>query len=138
MNTQTGVSREPVVLDPGKLIRRYLIVCLWFIAGAVYANLTYQWVTIRSADKEFARSMQHAVQVAGVENRPARELRALLLVRAEGLSVPIRGDEILISGGENSLRATLHYEAHINLPILNKTVYRMSFDHDVRFKPPNT
>jgi hypothetical protein len=137
MNIEASVPRAAVASGGGKYIKRYLILCMWFMAGTVYVHMVFQWISIKSTDKQFAESMHHAVQLAATENLATKELRALLLVRAEAFSIPIHGEEIMITGSGTSLRAALHYDAHISLPFLNKAVYRMSFDHDVRFRPPS-
>jgi hypothetical protein len=46
------------------------------------------------------------------------------------LSLPVQGDEIQINGNGEMLRAAVHYKADISLPIVNRPVYRMSFQHN--------
>jgi len=137
--TRAEVSKQDeVTLDVGKHLRRYAILCLWLVAGVVYTHMVVQWIGIKSNDKEFVRSVQHSVQLVGTENRPTKDLRALLLVRAESFSIPIHGDDILINGKEDTLSVSLHYDAYITLPVLNKSVYKMSFNHQVGFRLPNS
>jgi len=137
--TRAEVSKQDeVTLDVGKHLKRYAILCLWLVAGVLYTHMVVQWIGIKSNDKEFLRSVQHAVQLVGTENRPTKDLRTLLLVRAESFSIPIHGDDILINGKEDTLSVSLHYDAYITLPVLNKSVYKMSFNHQVRFRLPNS
>src|SRR6267142_1038429 len=39
---------------------------------------------------------------------------------------------------EDTLSVSLHYDAYITLPVLNKSVYKMSFNHQVGFRLPNS
>ncbi|HYR91413.1 MAG TPA: hypothetical protein VE422_45580 [Terriglobia bacterium] len=131
-------KNDELTLNVGRHLRRYLVLALWVVAGTIYAHMVFQWIEISSKDREFARSMQHAIQLVGMENRPSKDLRALLLVRAEAFSIPIRGNEILINGKGETLEVSLRYEADITFPLLDKAIYRMMFNHQVRFRPPNT
>ena len=129
-------TKEATDAERGSPLQRYAALCLWMFIGFVYLSLMSQWITFSRHDNQFAQSMQRAVQIAATEQRPAKELRTLLLVRAEELSIPIRGDDIHISGGGATLRVNLHYEAAISMPILNQTLYRMKFGHDLTYLPP--
>ena len=75
------------------------------------------------------------IQVAANEQLPAKEVRALVLIRAGDLLVPVHDDEIQITGKGVTLRAAVHYKVDISLPIVNQPVYRMRFDHDSAFRP---
>jgi hypothetical protein len=118
-------------------VQRYVVLFLWLFIGVFYASLITQWIHLNRQDDRFAQSMERIIQLGGTDNRPTKEVRALLLVRADELSIPIRGDEIHIRGGGLTLRATLHYEAEIKMPVINQSIYRMQFEHDVAFKQPN-
>ncbi len=115
----------------------YAVFCLWMFVGFLYLSLMSQWVNFSGHDKQFKQSMQRAIQLAATEQRPDKELRALLLIRAEEFSIPIRGDEIHISGTGTNLKVNLRYETDINMPIVNQTLYRMKFDHDLTYLPPH-
>jgi hypothetical protein len=128
-------TNEASAAERGSPFQRYALLCLWMFIGFVYLSLMSQWITFSTHDKQFAQSMQRSIQIAATEQRPARELRALLLIRAEELSIPIRGDEIHISGAGSTLRVNLRYNADISMPILNQTLYRMKFGHDLTFEP---
>jgi len=79
--------------------------------------------------------MDHVVQVAANEQRPADEVRALILIRAEDLSIPIHGDEVQINGNGQTMRAAVRYKAKVSLPIINQPVYQVRFQHDRTLGP---
>ena len=58
-----------------------------------------------------------------------------MLIRAEEFSIPIREDDIHISGIGTNLKVNLRYESDITMPILNQKVYRLKFFHDLTYKP---
>ena len=117
-------------------LKHYAGLCLWMFVGFLYLSLMSQWVSFSRHDHQFKESMQRAIQLAATEQRSGKELRALLLIRAEEFSIPIRGDEIHITGAGTNLKVNLRYESDITMPILNQTLYRMKFGHDLTYKPP--
>ena len=86
-------------------------------------------------DQQFTDYLQYVVNIAGSENRPSKEIRALIMVRAEQLSLPVRGDEIAIIGGGPKLSVRVNYEVAIDIPVFQKTVYTKEFNHYVQYRP---
>jgi hypothetical protein len=86
-------------------------------------------------DQQFADYLQYVVNVAGVEGRPNREIRTLILVRSEQLHLPIRGDQITIEGSGLTLNVRVNYQADIEIPVLESTVYTKEFSHFAQFRP---
>lgn len=111
---------------------RYMRFLLWFTLAAAYVSLASRWITLEIHDRAFAQYLDHVVQLAANEDRPAREVRTLLLVKAVDLSLPVNEDAIRVSGGgSGDLRAVVRYEADLRLPILEHLVYRIGFEHDL-------
>jgi hypothetical protein len=126
-------TKEAVSGEVEKRTRGYFIVLVWILVSVVYFSFFRQWITVKANDKLFADYFRHVIQISASEQRPAREIRALLLVKAEELSLPIRGDQIQITGVGQTLRASVHYDADISLPVVNHSLHRIGFDHDVAF-----
>ena len=114
--------------------QRYILIFLGTVLSFFYVSLISQWATVSARDKLFTDYVNHVIQVAAKEHRPAKEVRALVLIKAEDLSLPLHGDEVQISGNGQTLRATVGYRTDIRMPILNQSVYRMRFDHDLVFR----
>ena len=68
-------------------VRKYLIVGGWIFVAVFYFSFIRQWVTVKNNDKVFADYCTHVIQVAANEQRPTAEVRALMLVKAEELSL---------------------------------------------------
>ena len=88
------------------------------------------WIQINAHDKQFVETLNDVLRIAAKQRPSTNELRALLLLQAKELSVPIRGDEILISGNADRPRVSIYYDAGITVPILNWPGYFFRFNHD--------
>jgi hypothetical protein len=88
------------------------------------------------SDREFAEYLQHVVQVSGIEQRTAKDVRDLLLIRAAQLSLPVSRDQIVVRGGGNSLDVVVNYAVDIELPLLRREVYTKRFEHNAKYQGP--
>lgn len=109
--------------------QRYVLASLVALS-VFYVSFATQWIEISTRDKTFNEYTTRIVQVAANEYRPTKDVRALLLVKADELSMPLRYDEIDIAGMGRTLRVGVHYEDEIMFPGLNRPLYRMKFDHN--------
>ena len=129
-------SKDIVAGEHASHAQTYVAMFLWMSFGFLYVFWIGQWLIVRNRDKLFTEYIDHVIQVAANEQRPAKELRALILIKAGDLFLPVQEDEIQITGKGLALRAAVHYKVDINLPIVNQPVYRMRFDHDLAPRPP--
>ncbi len=114
--------------------QRYIAMFLWIFLSFLHVSLISQWLTISRRDRMFTEYMDQVMDFAANEQRPAREVRALLLIKAEDLSLPVHGDEIDIIAYGQMLKGAVHYKTDITMPIVNQSVYRIRFDHDLTLK----
>ena len=128
-------SKDIVAGERASHAQRYVAMFLWMSLGFLYVFMISQWLTVNNRDKLFTEYIDHVIQVAANEQRPAKEVRTLILIKAEDLFLPVQEDEIQITGKGLALRAAVHYKVDISLPIVNQPVYRMRFDHDSAFRP---
>src|SRR5215510_5276915 len=113
-----------------------LVFLLWIIVAFFYFYLSYDYIRVMKHDQQFADYLHHVVQIAGTEERPPKEIRALLLVRAEQLSLPIRGEQIAVAGGGQSLSVSVKYDVDIEIPLVQREIYTRRFEHKERFQGP--
>jgi hypothetical protein len=113
---------------------RWMVLGVWILVAVLYFNLSYDYVRVMNHDQKFAEYLQYVVQVAVNEHRPAKEVRTLLLVKAEELSLPIRGEQIIIGGSGTTLRVSVDYDVDISLPVVERGVYRKLFSHTAEYK----
>ena len=116
--------------------RRYFVLGLWIVVYFLYLSLAGQWIAYSSDDKEFSQYVEHVVQVSAVDHRPAKDVRTLLIVKAEQLSIPLENALIDVTGEGETLRTVISYDTEIRIPGLNRVVYRMEFSHDLNRKTP--
>ena len=107
----------------------------WIVVAVGYFSVTGAWISVRTADKDFTDYMGYVVNLAGREHRPAKELRSLLLVKADDLAIPLDGEDIQITGEGKTLRTIVTYETDLRLPLVNRKIYRMKFSHDISYNP---
>jgi hypothetical protein len=130
----TGAGRSMNKLPPNAL---RLVFLFWVLVAFFYFYLSYDFVKTSMNDSDFSDYLTYVVRIAGNEHRPAREIRALLLVRAEELGLPIRGDQITILGAGQSLKVAVNYEVDIEVPVFERGLYRKSFQHNAAYSSPN-
>jgi hypothetical protein len=122
MATAAGVNAKRVVL------------LLWVLVAFFYFYLSYDYVRVTMNDRQFEDYLQYVVQIAGNEQRPAKEIRELLLVKAEELSLPVSGNGITVMGGGDSLNVGVNYDVDIDIPVIQRQIYTKHFVHNARYQ----
>src|ERR1051325_9756678 len=122
-------SKDVLVAEPISH-RHYVAVFLWVFLGFLYVSLLSQWITVNNRDKLFTDYIDHVLESAANQQTTAGDVRALILIKAGDLSLPVHGDELQVHGNGQTLRAAVQYKADLSLPIVNQPVYRMQFQHD--------
>jgi hypothetical protein len=113
-----------------------IVLLLWVLVAIFYFYLSYDYVRVTMNDRQFSDYLQYVVQIAGTERRPAKEIRALILVKAQQLSLPVNGEQISILGGGDSLNVAVDYDVDIDIPLLQRQIYAKHFEHKVRYQGP--
>jgi hypothetical protein len=124
MQTQTKNDRR----NPGE---RFIAWFMWGFIGFVCLCLLSQWLTFSRRDEIFTAYADHVVQLGVKQRTSAQDVRASLLVKADDLSMPIRPEEIYVTGSGPTLKATVRYYADLSVPVINQPVYRVRFNHDL-------
>jgi hypothetical protein len=110
------------------------VLLLWLLVAFFYFYLSYDYIRATMNDKQFTDYLQYVVQIAGAERRPAKEIRALLLVKAEELSIPLKGEQITVMGAGDSLNVVVNYDVDIDVPLIQRQIYRKTFEHKVQYE----
>src|SRR5262245_823428 len=113
-----------------------LVLLLWMLVAFFYFYLSYDYIRVTMNDRAFAEYLQRLVQIAGIERRSATDVRDLLLVKAEELSVPVRRDQILVRSGLDSLDITVNYHVDIDVPVIQRAIYTKQFEHKAKYQSP--
>jgi len=110
-----------------------IVLLLWLLVAFFYFYLAYDYIRVTMNDKQFGDYLQYIVGVAGNQGRTPKDVRELLLVKAEELALPVRGDQIVVRGGRNSLNVDVTYEVDIEIPLLQTEIYRKNFTHTAKY-----
>jgi hypothetical protein len=111
-----------------------IVLLLWVLVAFFYFYLSYDYIQVSSNDRQFEDYLQYVVQIAGNEHRPSKEIRALLLVKAEELSLPVQGEQITILGAGDSLNITVDYDVDIDIPLFQREIYSKHYEHKVKYQ----
>ena len=115
--------------------RRHVTLCLWLVVVLMFFSLAKQWIVLTSSDKEFTEYVETVLRRAAIDHRPAKEIRALLLVKAEQLSIPVSEERIDVRGQGQTLGTVIAYDREIKVPMLGGPLYRMEFRHNLSYEP---
>jgi hypothetical protein len=111
-----------------------LVLLLWVLVAFFYFYLSYDYIRVTMNDRQFTDYMQYVVQIAGSEQRPAKEIRELLLVKAEELALPVPGNGITVLGGGDSLNVGVNYAVDIDIPVIQRQIYTKHFEHNIKYQ----
>src|SRR5262249_35366904 len=111
-----------------------LVLMLWVLVAFFYFYLSYDYIQVTMSDRQFTDYLQYVVQIAGNEHRPAKEIRELVLVKAEQLSLPVDGSGITVLGGGDSLNVGVNYDVDIDTPLIQRQIYTKHFKHNIKYK----
>ena len=113
---------------------RLIVLLLWVVLAAFYFSLAYDYIVASNKDKELDTYLNYIVEICGDDHRPNKEVRTLVLNRAEELKINLRGDQVAISGSGQSLKINVSYMVDINMPILRQSIYRKVFQHETSYR----
>jgi len=121
--------------QPPRPRQRRLVLLLWLLLAIFYFYLSYDYIRVSMNDRTFDEYIDHAVQLSADQHRNAKEVRSMILVKAEELGIPIRGDQVVVVGAGTTLRVTVDYQADIEVPVVDRVIYRKDFHHDISYRP---
>ena len=113
---------------------RRIVLLFWILLAFLYFLLTYDYILAGNKDKKLDEYLQYVVQVCGDDHRPAKEVRALVLVKADELKVTLHGDQVTITGNGPTLKIGVAYPVDIRLPIFHQSIYHKVFQHEAAYR----
>lgn len=118
------------------LNRKRLVLLFWVLIAFFYFYLSFGYVRIAMNNNKLGEYVKYVVQLAGTESRSPKEIRALLLVRADELGVPLSSEQIRIQGSGQNLKVSVMYDVEIDVPILRSGFYSKHYEHQVSYRDP--
>ena len=113
---------------------RYLVLFLWLALGFFYTGLAYNYIVVSDKDKKLNEYLNYVVEVCGDDHRPTKEIRSLVLIRADQLKVKLKPDEVSILGSGQNLKIGVSYVADIEIPLSERTLYSKVFHHETSYR----
>lgn len=114
--------------------RKRVALLLWLLVTIFYFYLSYDYIRASMNDRTFGQYIQYVVRIAGTERRPAKEVRELILVKANQLSIPLRPDEISVKGIGTDLSVGVNYMMDIEVPLFERVIYTKEFNHEAKYE----
>src|SRR5689334_10546038 len=110
--------------EPRRPQMRRLVLLIWILVAVFYFYLSYDYIRASVRDSRLTEYLEHVVQLAGSERRPPKEVRALILVKAEELGIPLRTEQIEIAGTGQTLTVNVDYQTDIEIPVFQRVLYK--------------
>lgn len=124
------------VEDPKKNYKRLVLLC-WSLVAVFYFSISFDYIRIEMNDDQFGDYMRSVVQLAGSERRTPREIRSLLLAKADELQIPLNGQQIRIGGaGSPDLKVALQYDINVDVLVFRRGFYSKHFEHTAIYRQP--
>jgi hypothetical protein len=122
--------------DIFRSLKSYTALGLWLVLAFVFLSLGKQWVVFTSADKQLTEYADTLERQGALQHRPAKDIRALVMMKAEQLSIPAQDDQITVTGQGETLRTIIAYDAEFRIPVVDRVLYRMEFNHNLGLPAP--
>jgi hypothetical protein len=123
-------------MDRQKAHRARLLFVLWLVVAVVYFSLATRFVSASMNDKSFSDYLQFAVQIVTDQQRTNRELKQLVMGKAEEMEIPLDPVHVNIEGEGSSRKLRLSYNVLIQVPFVPSAVFNREFSHEVTYKIP--
>jgi len=115
---------------------KLLVLLLWVMIASYYFYVSYDYIQTEMNDDSMANYAHYVVQLAGNETRTPKEVRTLLLVKADELKIPLKPEQIKVLGSGQSLKVSMQYDINIDVPIFRYGFYSKHYEHDIAYKQP--
>jgi len=113
---------------------RLVVLLLWILLAYFYSSLAYEYIVASNKDKKLDEYLQYLVVLAGDDHRPTKEVRSLVVTRAEELKLPVRGDQVTVTGGGQTLQISVSFVVDINMPVLRRSIYQKVFHNQASYR----
>src|SRR5215813_12315796 len=112
---------------------RRVVLLIWVFVTVFYFYLSYDYVQASVRDRSLSEYLDHVVQLAGSERRPPKEVRALILGKAEELGIDLRTEQVEIAGTGQTLTVIIDYQTDIEIPVVQRVLYKKEFHHKIGY-----
>jgi hypothetical protein len=118
------------------LNHKRLVLLFWVLIAVFYFYLSFDYIRVSMNNDRMNDYLHYVVQLAGTESRSPREIKALLMVRADELGVPLATDQIRIQGSGQNLKVSVMYDIDIDVPIFRSGFYSKHYENQASYRQP--
>ena len=122
--------------DPQKKKKRRAILVFWVMVAFYYFYVSSDYIRTEMNDDRMESYIHYVVQIAANEARTPKEIRTLLLVKADELKIPLQPQDIKVLGNGPSLKVSLAYDVDIDIPIFQYGFYSKHYEHSIAYRQP--
>jgi len=122
--------------DPDKKKTKRIVLGVWIVVAFYYFYVSYDYIRTEMNDDRMAAYAHYVFQLAAAEARTPKEVRALLLVKADELHIPLKPEHIKVLGSGAGLKVSLEYDVNIDVPIFQYGFYSKHYEHSVSYRQP--
>jgi hypothetical protein len=90
-----------------------------------------QWILFTSTDKQLTDYVDTLERQAALHQRGASDIRRLVILKVQELSIPAEEEQISVTGQGESLRTIIAYNEEIRIPVVDRVLYRLEFNHNL-------
>src|SRR5262249_20821592 len=101
-------------------IKSYIALGLWLILAFLCLSLGKQWIQFSSTDKQLTDYVDTLERQAAIHQRAASDIRRLVVLKVQELSIPAEEDQISVTGQGDSLRTIIAYNEDIRIPVVDR------------------
>jgi len=113
-----------------------MVLLVWVLVAFFCFYLSYDYIRVSMNDSKLDEYIHYVVQLSGEQSRPPKEVRELIIRRADELRLPVRSENITVLGVGKSLKVSVVYDVDIELPVVSRGVYRKLFQHKAAWQIP--
>jgi hypothetical protein len=122
--------------DDSKKNAKRVVLVVWGLVAIYYFYVSSDYIRTEMNDDRMAAYIHYVVQLAGTEARTPKEVRALLLAKADELQIPLTAEQIKVLGVGQKLKVSVEYDVNINFPVFRYGFYSKHYEHDVAYRQP--
>lgn len=115
---------------------RRLVLLFWVLVVVFYFYLSTDYIRVSMADRDLGEYLRYVVNVSARDERPNKDIRSLITMKAQELDLPVHEEDITILGSAEKLTVAVNYTVNIDIPVFSEGFYTKNFSHHVSYREP--
>ncbi|MBI4472069.1 MAG: hypothetical protein HY646_05335 [Acidobacteria bacterium] len=129
-------SGTEVFAEHDNCLQRYAVLAFVILLTVIYFLFVAEWISLNMTDAELQDYTHYVLGLVAKGDRTHKQARDLIVSRAQKLSLPLNPAGIRFTGTGTKMQVNLKYEADLMFPLTSRAVYRVTFAHELEYRPP--